>query len=83
MVPTSMVMEEMEKPRETHVLGRGDYRNRGEKVLPGVPSSLPPLPAGAPQTASVWPAGCAILPTRSPRALLSIAIGRCISATAS
>jgi hypothetical protein len=48
-VPTSMVMEEMEKARETHVLGRGDYRNLGEKVLPGVPSSLPPLPAGAPQ----------------------------------
>ena len=44
-----MVMEEMEKARETHVLGRGDYRNLGEKVLPGVPSSLPPLPAGAPQ----------------------------------
>jgi uncharacterized protein DUF1553/uncharacterized protein DUF1549/concanavalin A-like lectin/glucanase superfamily protein len=48
-VPTSMVMEEMEKPRETHILGRGDYRNLGEKVSPGVPSSLPPLPAGAPQ----------------------------------
>jgi len=47
-VPTSMVMEEMEKARETHVLGRGDYRNLGEKVQPGVPSSLPPLPAGAP-----------------------------------
>jgi hypothetical protein len=49
-VPTSMVMEEMEKPRETHVLGRGDYRNLGEKVQAGVPSSLPPLPAGVPQT---------------------------------
>ncbi|MCI0723564.1 MAG: DUF1553 domain-containing protein [Acidobacteria bacterium] len=48
-VPTSMVMEEMEKARETHVLGRGDYRNEGEKVAPGVPSSLPPLPAGVPQ----------------------------------
>jgi len=47
-VPTSMVMEEMEKARDTHVLGRGDYRNLGEKVQPGVPSSLPPLPAGAP-----------------------------------
>jgi len=48
-VPTSMVMEEMPNARETHVLGRGDYRNKGEKVEPGVPSSLPPLPAGAPQ----------------------------------
>lgn len=48
MVPTSMVMEEMKEPRETYLLGRGDYRNRTEKVAPGVPSSLPPLPGGAP-----------------------------------
>ncbi|HLX44616.1 MAG TPA: DUF1549 domain-containing protein, partial [Bryobacteraceae bacterium] len=47
-VPTAMVMSEMEKPRETVVLARGDYRNRGEKVTPGVPAVLPPLPAGAP-----------------------------------
>ena len=32
-----MVMEEMEKPRETFVLGRGDYRNQGEKVHAGRP----------------------------------------------
>jgi hypothetical protein len=30
------------------VLARGDYRNHGEKVQPGVPSMLPPLPEGAP-----------------------------------
>ena len=48
-VATSMVMQEMEKPRDTYILARGDYRNRGEKVTPGVPASLPPLPAGAPQ----------------------------------
>jgi hypothetical protein len=47
-VPTSMVMEEMAKPRETAVLARGDYRNRGEIVTPGVPSLLPPLPKDAP-----------------------------------
>jgi len=46
-IPTAMVMAEMEKPRETVVLARGDYRNRGEKVTPGVPAVLPPLPAGA------------------------------------
>ncbi len=45
---TTMVMAEMERPRETHVLGRGDYRNLGEKVTPGVPAALPPMPAGAP-----------------------------------
>ena len=47
-IPTSMVMAEMEKPRDTFVLARGDYRNRGEKVTPGVPAILPPLPKGAP-----------------------------------
>ncbi|HXG64641.1 MAG TPA: DUF1553 domain-containing protein [Blastocatellia bacterium] len=43
-----MVMGEMEKPRETFVLARGDYRNRTEKVTPGVPGVLPPLPKDAP-----------------------------------
>jgi hypothetical protein len=47
-VATTMVMEEMEKPRETAILARGDYRNRGEKVSPSVPSVLPPLPKDAP-----------------------------------
>ena len=47
-IPTAMVMEEMAKPRETFILGRGDYRNQGEKVAPGVPGVLPPLPPGAP-----------------------------------
>jgi hypothetical protein len=46
-IPTVMVMSEMEKPRDTHVLGRGDYRNKGEKVMPGVPAMFPPLPKGA------------------------------------
>jgi hypothetical protein len=49
-VPTTMVMEEMLKPRETAILARGDYRNRGEVVTPGVPSMLPPLPKDAPLT---------------------------------
>jgi hypothetical protein len=47
-IPTSMVMSESEKPRETAILGRGDYRNRGEKVTAGVPGVLPPLPEGEP-----------------------------------
>lgn len=46
-IPTTMVMAEMEKPRDTFVLGRGDYQNKGEKVTPGVPAVLPPLPAAA------------------------------------
>jgi hypothetical protein len=48
-VPTVMVMNEMAKPPETHVLGRGDYRNLGEKVTADVPSALPPMAQGAPQ----------------------------------
>jgi hypothetical protein len=47
-IPTAMVMAEMEEPRETFVLARGDYRNRTDKVQPGVPAVLPPLPKGAP-----------------------------------
>jgi len=47
-IPTVMVMEEMEKPRDTFVLGRGDYRNHLEKVTPALPAWLPPLPNGAP-----------------------------------
>ena len=46
--PLTMVMEEMPQPRETFVLTRGDFRAKGDKVAPGVPASLPPLPAGAP-----------------------------------
>ena len=47
-IPTVMVMSEMEKPRETFVLGRGDYRNKTDKVSPGVPAVLSALPEGAP-----------------------------------
>ena len=47
-IPSAMIMAEMKKPRETFVLARGDYRNQTEKVEPGVPSMLPPLPEGAP-----------------------------------
>jgi len=47
-IPTAMVMQDSDKPRETTVLARGDYRNRGEKVTAGVPSILPPLSKDAP-----------------------------------
>ncbi len=47
-VPTAMVMQEMAKPRDTFILRRGQYDQKGEKVVAGVPSSLPPLPAGQP-----------------------------------
>jgi hypothetical protein len=47
-IPSTMVMEEMPRPRVTHVLRRGDYLSDGEVVTAGVPASLPPLPDGAP-----------------------------------
>ncbi len=47
-IPTTLVMEEMEKPRDTHVLVRGDFRTKGEPVSAGVPAFLPPLPSGEP-----------------------------------
>ena len=45
-IPTSMIMEELDPPRETHLFVRGDFRNKGERVFPGTPAFLPPLPSG-------------------------------------
>ena len=47
-ITTTMVMAEMKKPRDTFILGRGQYDNPKDKVTPGVPSFLPPLPSNAP-----------------------------------
>ena len=46
-IPTTLIMEEMNPPRDTFVLVRGDFRNEGEKVTPGTPAVLPPLPPGS------------------------------------
>jgi hypothetical protein len=46
--PTTMVMQEMPRSRDTFLLIRGQYDKKGEKVTAGVPGSLPPLPKGAP-----------------------------------
>jgi hypothetical protein len=48
-ITTTMVMTEMSKPRDTFVLGRGQYDNKGEKVTPGVPAFLPPMPEDLPR----------------------------------
>jgi hypothetical protein len=45
-IPTVMVMEEMKEPRPAHVLIRGDYEKKGEKVTPGVPAMLSSKDAG-------------------------------------
>ncbi|MGC4002313.1 MAG: PSD1 and planctomycete cytochrome C domain-containing protein [Pirellulales bacterium] len=46
-VPTVMVMQEG-PPRDAFVLKRGEYDKKGEKVGPGLPAMLPPLPVDAP-----------------------------------
>jgi hypothetical protein len=46
--PTVMVMAERPVRRDTFVLIRGAYDKPGEKVEPGVPAVLPPLPRGVP-----------------------------------
>jgi len=48
-IPSAMIMDERKKLRETYILARGDYRNQTDKVQPGVPAVLPPLPKDAPR----------------------------------
>ena len=47
-LPRVMVMSD-DKPRETHVLSRGEYLKPAEKVTFNTPAFLPPLPADAPR----------------------------------
>ena len=44
---TQLVLRPRAEPRETHVLARGSFLKPGERVEPGVPSFLNPLPARA------------------------------------
>ena len=44
-----MVMKEMPGERETHLLNRGHYENRGEVVRRTTPKVLPPFPVDAPK----------------------------------
>ena len=47
-VPTVMVMQELPRARDAHLLLRGNYDRPGRKVQRSTPAWLPPLPAGAP-----------------------------------
>ena len=47
---TQLVLRPLERPRDTHLLKRGNWLKPGESVEPGVPAFLNPLPAGAPPT---------------------------------
>ncbi len=46
---TTMVMEDMEKPRDTFVLIRGAYDKPGEKVTATTPAVLPPMAVDLPR----------------------------------
>jgi hypothetical protein len=48
-IPSVMVMSELEKPRESFILNRGQYDAKGEKVEAGTPGFLPPMPASLPR----------------------------------
>lgn len=39
-----MVMRELAEPKQAHLLNRGAYDDRGEKVEPGTPAALPAFP---------------------------------------
>ena len=42
-IPNTMVMSELDKPRDTFIKVRGNYDQDGDKVEPGVPGFLPPI----------------------------------------
>ncbi len=46
-IPVVSVLEELAKPRDTHMLIRGSFLTKGERVSPGVPSVMNPLPANS------------------------------------
>ena len=48
-VPMALVLHELDEPRETHVMRRGNFLERGERVQRDVPSALSPWPEGAPR----------------------------------
>lgn len=47
-IPDTMVMDELEKPRDTFIFVRGNFQNKGEKVAAGTPACWPPLPTNQP-----------------------------------
>lgn len=42
-IPGTFIMRDLEKPRDSFVMLRGDYSAPGEKVYPATPAVLPPL----------------------------------------
>lgn len=44
-IPTTLVMADLPKPRQAHIMERGQYDKPGEKVSRRTPEIFPPLPA--------------------------------------
>ena len=49
LIPATMIMADLPKPRDTFVLIRGAYDQRGEKVYPDTPAVFAPMPKDAPK----------------------------------
>jgi hypothetical protein len=47
-IPTTMVMGELEKPRETFMLMRGEYDKKGAKVTAAIPATFAPSKSNTP-----------------------------------
>ncbi|MFL5242961.1 MAG: PSD1 and planctomycete cytochrome C domain-containing protein [Gemmataceae bacterium] len=47
-VPTTLVLQELPKPRKTQIMKRGNFKNLGDEVTPGTPAKLNPMPPGEP-----------------------------------
>lgn len=47
-LPITAVMQELEKPRVTHILTRGSFLSPGDPVQPGTPASLHPFATNLP-----------------------------------
>jgi mono/diheme cytochrome c family protein len=49
LMPETLVMEELAKPRQAYIFGRGLYKNHGENVASATPAVLPPMSKESPR----------------------------------
>lgn len=48
-IPETMVMEDLEKPRQTFIFKRGQYKHHGDPVNAATPAALPPMATDLPK----------------------------------
>ena len=66
-ISSTLVMQDMDKPRDAFVLVRGQYDKHDRKVEHGVPAALGHCRMTRRQTAWPWPSGSSTRTTRSRR----------------